>query len=228
VTGNVVPNPWLVLVMDKLIIGAILVCAGWVLNRKLEAFKAAQARLLEASRVDAARQADAHRALDERRKEWSRETRAAIADLTSAMAACNQEIAWLTWRARYLAPARLDQKRIEDYDAAVKVSLTALFSSRVRLAALDERAHATLTPCIDELYRLDTVVAERAADLESADASARLGALYADAQSLYNSLLAVVSGVLRDLAIRRGLYSAEEDSADASCGDQGRDSLSVG
>jgi hypothetical protein len=198
------PDPWAILLVDKLITGLVLLIGGWLLNRKLESFRSAQAQVLENFRSKQARDADARRAIEERHKEWSRETRTAVADLTTAIASCNQEMAWLTWRAQN-HPHTIAQEVIDNYDAAVKPTLTNMFCARVRVAALDEGAHKSLTPCIDEIYRLDTAIA-RAATLLTEDAPSSvksLGSIYAQSEALYNSLLKTVSEELKKLAIDR-------------------------
>lgn len=200
------PDPWMVLVVDKVITTLVVLVGGWLLNRRLESFKAAQSRSLEGFKSKQVREAELRRSADERSREWSREARAAISDLATAIAACNQEIAWLTWRAQK-HPTTMVQTRVDEYDSAMKISLTEMFRARVRVAALYEEAHSSMKPCIDEVYRLDMAIADAAATLKGDPGASvgRIAVLYPQVDVLYDSLLSVVGNELKKLAIRRSV-----------------------
>lgn len=140
-------NQQLILTLiDKAVIGCLLVLAGFAFNRLLEAYKSNQLQQFEIFRNQLAARDDANRNVS-----------LAIADIAKKIASGNQLICWLTWAARNCR-VEITKQCFYDYEREMKALLNELVASRVHLAALDNDKQNALSPVIEKLYGLDVKV----------------------------------------------------------------------
>lgn len=98
--------------IDKAVVGGLLVFAAFGFNKLLEAFKSQQTRQLEIFKAEQARQLEtfkserlhlleAFRNQLSRRDEAARNLRIAVAEVAKKLAAASHSICWLCWIAKY-------------------------------------------------------------------------------------------------------------------------------
>lgn len=121
--------------IDKAIIGGLLVFAVYKFNRFLETYKNQSAKSEEAERTK----------------------RQALADLSKRIAAGSHIICWLCWYAKY-SPTEVTLISFENYEKEMHATQTELVGLRVVLAAVDKERHSRLSHYIDRLYKMDVEV----------------------------------------------------------------------
>jgi hypothetical protein len=134
--------------IDKAIIGIMLVVVGFAFNRMLESFKTQQSRLIETFKGEEAR-----------KNEIAKERRVAIAEFATKLSAGFQTMAWLTWKAKY-EPKGFSNDDIIVYDAAMKALFPQIVGARVVVAAIAPESHAQLGQLAQDLYSRDGEVAK--------------------------------------------------------------------
>lgn len=156
--------------IDKAVIGGLLVLAGYVFNRSLEAFKTTQTRSLEEFRATQSVHLETfkleqNRRIEEFKSQLATETEArrnirlAVAEVAKRVAAAAHSIAWTTWPARY-SPNDFAAKNLNKYDEEIHLLLSDIVGARVVLAALSPTVHGQLSQLIDRLYGLDVDMGE--------------------------------------------------------------------
>jgi len=93
--------------------------------------------------------------------EYEKEVRLAVADLTKKLAAGTQAISWFTSKAKS-EPARFTENDLLAYDNTMLSLYPDVVSSRIVVAALNKEIHAKMTPIVDKLYFLDSLVVKAA------------------------------------------------------------------
>jgi hypothetical protein len=134
--------------IDKAIIGIILVIVGFTFNRMLESFKAQQMTLIETLKSQ-----------ETRKNEIARERRAAIAEFAMKLSVGFHIMAWLTWKAKH-EPTGFSKKDITTYDAEMRALFPQIVGTRVVVAAVASDSHTQLGQLARTLYSLDEEVAK--------------------------------------------------------------------
>lgn len=132
--------------IDKAVIGGILILAAFHFNRLLETFKTEQHEWLESKKRQMAV-----------RDEEARNIRIAVAEVAKRIAAGVHSMCWLCWAAKN-NPNSFDESNLINYDQEMHQVLTNLVGDRVILAALDKNTHSHLSPLADKLYSLDAEI----------------------------------------------------------------------
>lgn len=151
----------IVTIVDKAAIGALLLFAGFFVNRWLEKFKREQAQLLEAFKNDRSREAEHERWLQARVDDFLSRRGEATAALAKCLATGNHNIAWLTWKAKHDPKGVVDDDS-DVYDKEMHSILSEIVALRVVLASIDARQHERLSPLVERLYSKDAEVARLA------------------------------------------------------------------
>jgi hypothetical protein len=170
VAGLTFAQQLILTLIDKAVIGGLLVFSAFGFNKLLEAFKSQQTRQLEIFKAEQAQQLEtfksershlleAFRNQLSRRDEAARNVRVAVAEVAKGLAAGSHAICWLCWMAKY-SPKEMTSEQLRSYEKEINTILSELVGSRVILAALDEKIHSSLSPLVKKLYSLDVQVGE--------------------------------------------------------------------
>ena len=144
-------------IIDKAVIGLLLLAAGLWFNRMLEGFKFAQTKAIEALKSDLTR-----------KLEIDRERRTAIADFAKKISVGYQAMEWLTWKAKH-SPKIFSKLDIDAYNDDMKSSFPQIVAARVVVSAVDIDRVDVMNAIAERLYKVDGELA-------------RLCVTYADAQ----------------------------------------------
>jgi len=145
--------------IDKAVIGVLLVLATYKFNKLLEAFKFEQTHQLETFKSERAEWLETFKNQMAKKNEEAKNIRLAVADVAKKIAAGIHSIAWLCWAAKH-TPNEVTEKNLRAYDEEIHLILSELVGSRVILAALDNNTHSVLSPLMDKLYQLDVQVGD--------------------------------------------------------------------
>lgn len=166
-------------IVDKLLLAAIVLYVGYVLNRALEQFKGQLSREQEALKT----------------------VNQTVVDLTKKLAAGSQLISWLAWGATQDRVSLRDED-FESYDKGMIEVLGDLVGLQASVAALSYSNFKVLSAFAEELYRRDVQVGE-ARNLYRADDLAKmqrcieiLSRAYDESLAFDERLLKAVSGLL--------------------------------
>ena len=147
----------LLTLIDKAVIGGLLLFAAFIFNRLLEAFKSNQARQMELFKTGQLQQLETFKNQLAIKEDASRNVRQAVADFAKKIACGIHSICWLCWAAKN-SPKEINDENLNNYDKEMHLLLNELVASRVYLAALNNDMQTTLSPIVDKLYKLDSEV----------------------------------------------------------------------
>jgi hypothetical protein len=134
--------------IDKVVIGLMLVGVGFAFNHMLESFKTQQSVLIETFKGQ-----------ETRKNEIARERRVAIAQFATKLSAGFHTMAWLTWKAKY-EPKGFSKSDIITYDAEMKALFPQIVGARVVVAAIAPESQTQLGQFAKDLISLDSKVAQ--------------------------------------------------------------------
>lgn len=131
-------------IIDKAVIGLLLLAAGLAFNSTLETFKTEQTRMIEALKSDLTR-----------KLEIDRERRAIIADFAKKISTGYQTMEWFTWKAKY-SPKSFSNGDIDGYNGDMKSSFPQIVAARVVASGVDIDRDGVMAAIAEELYELDS------------------------------------------------------------------------
>jgi hypothetical protein len=135
-------------VIDKAVIGLLLLGAGLAFNWMLERFKAQQTKAIEGLKSDLTS-----------KLEKQREQRAAIADFAKKVSVGYQAMEWLTWIAKH-NPKSFSELDINGYNEAMKRAFPEIVAARVVASAVDIDPDDVTAAIAEQLYLHDSDIAK--------------------------------------------------------------------
>lgn len=174
-------------IVDKAIIGVLIIFAAYKFNRFLEILKSERSELLEVFKNKLNKNDESERVL-----------RLAVADISKKIASGSHIICWLCWYARY-SPREVSEDSFITYEKEMHALQTDLVGLRVVLAALDREIHTILSPFIDRLYKMDVEVGlSKTLYLEKREEGLKmLGEIHSKSLSFDKDLLNTVTNLSR-------------------------------
>lgn len=130
-------------IIDKAVIGVLLLAAGLAFNKMLEGFKTAQTKAIEALKSDLTRNL-----------EIDRERRAVIADFAKKISTGYQAMEWFTWKAKY-GPKSFSNVDIAGYNDDMKSAFPQIVAAGVMASAVDIDHDGVTAAIAKQLYDLD-------------------------------------------------------------------------
>jgi hypothetical protein len=153
--------------IDKGLIGLLLVVAGFAFNSMLERFKSNQTKALDALRSDLTLQL-----------EKQREQRTAIGDFARKISVGYQAMEWFTWTAKNDTSAFSSGTEIDTYNSEMKKVFPDIVAARVAAAAVNAGHEEAIEEISGALYGYDIELATLIAKYKNAQGPAdRLAAL---------------------------------------------------
>jgi hypothetical protein len=138
-------------VLDKLLIGSVLVFMSYKLNSTIDKFRLLQAKQLEGWKSDLSAKADE-----------GRRARSAIDDLGKALSSALDSITKLTWE----ASQDLKPQALSNYEDEMRKHLASIVSARVSLAVADVVSYQDLDTFVNDVFELDIEICKMRKDAD--------------------------------------------------------------
>jgi predicted metalloprotease with PDZ domain len=164
--------------IDKGVIGLLLLGAGFAFNRMLEGFRTEQTKAIDSFRTEQTKAIEALRSDLTLKLEKQREQRAAIADFAKKVSVGYQAMAWLTWTAKCTPQSFSSETDIDGYNNDMKRSFPEIVGARVVASAVNVDREDVTEAIATQLYDLDDKLATLGAKYKDApDSQSRSAAL---------------------------------------------------
>lgn len=135
--------------IEKAVIGLLLLIGGFWLNSMLDRFRAQQTESIEQLKSQLVRELDV-----------DRERRAAMADFAKTMSTGYQEMMWLTWIAKE-NPSEFSEPDLNAYDEKMRAYYPQLAAAQVVAVAVAPSKSTEIRAAVNEMTTLESSLTQR-------------------------------------------------------------------